>query len=373
VKDIVEVQASLRNITHAIEDNVPPSPPRFGGIKINATRADLYEFEERGDSRSPDRLTDLRDVNSLFRDLDASVTARGTEALAWYHPFHQSAAEWGIYIPMTSVHYGAERWFNQRIGRRRRYLLALEVLLNHEVIHHACEYAVAQLELFLRAACWAPARERLTNAKLQWFNDEEALANANSIRQLAATEPGTIVDRVERSLLQCPQGYRDFPLALSDEGFQDHILEVLRHNVGITAIDLGTWYLDPAFDALVVFPELVDARASCPLYLFDDSGQYALPPLSLRQITNFPGIVETNKFMNMLRKLDHRRQEEWRQMRTELTHRVPPYPKFKKLKGRLSGFWGLYLSDGFRVHVRPTPTGVWEAVEIGSHNAMGHG
>ncbi len=60
-------------------------------------------------------------------------------------------------------------------------------------------------------------------------------------------------------------------------------------------------------------------------------------------------------------------------MKTALANTLPPYPKFKKLKGQLKGFWGLYLSDGFRVHIRPAANGTWEAVEIGSHTAMGHG
>jgi hypothetical protein len=105
---------------------------------------------------------------------------------------------------------------------------------------------------------------------LEWFNDEEALANANSVRQLAATESRAIVDSLHQSLLQSPPGCRDFPLALSDEGFQDHILEVMRHNVGIPAIDLQTGFLDRAFDALAMFPQLTDALAHCPLYLIEE-------------------------------------------------------------------------------------------------------
>ncbi len=75
----------------------------------------------------------------------------------------------------------------------------------------------------------------------------------------------------------------------------------------------------------------------------------------------------------MLRKLDPRRQEEWLRMKAALANSVPQHPKFKKLKGSLKGFWGIYLSDGFRVHMRPAENGAWEAVEIGSHTAMGHG
>jgi hypothetical protein len=371
VKDINEVRRSLRKIPFALEGNVSPHPPRYRGEITKALRADLYNLEEGDDIGTSDR--DVRDAHGLFQELDKSVMDHGLDALAWYHPFHLSANEWGMYIPTTSLHYGAERWFNPRIRRSKRLSLAFDALLNHEVIHHACEYAVAQLELLLRVPCWAPARERLKNAGMGWFNDEEALANANSVRQLALTESHTIVDRFCQSLRDSPQGYRDFPLALSDEGFQDHILEVLRHNVGIPAIDLETGFLDPALDILAVFPELGDAQASCPLYLIDDGRQFALPRLSPRLITSIPRIVETNRFKNMLRRLDGRQQEEWKKAKAALAEAVPSPPRFKKLRGNLQGLWGLYLAGGFRVHIRPAGGGVWEAIEIGSHTAMGHG
>lgn len=369
MKDVAEIRNSLSGIRHSIEYDISPQRPRFSGSIIPAS-ADLWEFDDRTLS---DPVVDARDGEDLFRDLDASVGGRGIDALAWYHPFHLSADKWGIYVPITSVHYCAARWFNPRIRLARRASLALNVMINHEVIHHACEYMVAQFELLIRACCWAPARDRLRKARLEWLNDEEALANANSIRQAMASEPRTIVNRIDQALRQSPPGYRDFSQALSDEGFQDHILEVLRHNAGIQAVDLQTGFLDRAFDALVFFPDLDEARASCPVYLIDNSRQFNFPPLSPRLITSIPRIVETNRFLSMLRKLELRRQQEWQQMKRMLANAVPPYPKFKKLKGQLNGFWGLYLSDGFRVHIRPAANGIWEAVEIGSHTAMGHG
>src|SRR5262249_41530502 len=154
-----EIRSSLARIPNSIQHDIPPSPPRFGGTVLRSERGDLWEFGET-DDRSP--LTeDARDADDLIRELDAAVGARGIEALAWYHPFHVSAGKWGIYIPITSVHYCATRWFNPRLKPSRRALLALNVLIDHEVIHHACEYMVAQFELLIRACCWASARDRL--------------------------------------------------------------------------------------------------------------------------------------------------------------------------------------------------------------------
>lgn len=373
MKDVAEIRRVLQKLPHALKDDIPPNPPRFRGVARQVTRADLCEIDEGDGHDAPNPRIDVRDLDSLLRDLDESVGQQGIEALAWYHPFHVSANKWGIYIPVTSVHYGAERWFNRRIRRSRRASMALEVLLAHEVMHHACEYAVSQFELLLRAPCWAPARERLKQARLGWFNDEEALANAHSIRKLGVTEPPAIVESLHRALLRSPPGYRDFPAALSDDGFQDHLSEVLRHNVGIPAVDLQTGFFEHAFDPLVVFPDIDDALASCPLFIIDDSRQFDLPPLALRLVPCIPHIVETDRFQKMLRKLNPSVREDWLRMREVLADSVPRYPKFKKLKGGLKELYGIRLNNGFRVHVRPAENGVWEAVEIGPHTAMGHG
>jgi hypothetical protein len=309
----------------------------------------------------------------MFAELDEACRTDGFDALAWYHPFHLSGHQWGIYIPMTSIHYGVERWFSHRLRRSRRASLAFEALLGHEVIHYGCEYSVAQFELLLRAACWAPARERLERAQLQWFNDEEALANASSIRRLADAYPAVRLDRLHAALLQSPPGYRDFPAALCEEGFEDHLLEVLRHNVGIPAVDLKAGLLDPAFDGRLLFPDVASLLGSCPLHLINDSHNFDLPPLAPRWVERIAHVIETDRFLRLLHKLDARRQEEWAGMKRQLAEAVPRHPKFKKLHGGLKGYWGIYLNDGFRVHLRLGKNGVWEAVEIGSHTAMGHG
>jgi hypothetical protein len=372
MKDIAAVQSSLRKIPGALGD-MHPGHPRFRGGVSEAFNGGLVEVEISPDGAALDARVDVRDRDSLFRELDGAFEASGVEALAWYHPFHLSEREWGIYIPMTSIHYCADRWFDRRLSFSRRSALALQALLEHELMHFACEYAVAQFELFLRACCWFPARERLTKAHLEWFNDEEALANANCVRQLQLLERGLNFDRLRQALRQSPAGYRDYEAALADEGFEDHALEVLRHNVGIPAVDLGTGLFDPAFDMLVAFPDAAAAKAICPVFFIDDGGGFDVPPLSPRQVPCIPEIVESKRFQKMFSKLDQRRQTDWQNMKAKLAKEVPRYPNFKMLKGGLKGLWGVYLSDGFRAHIRPAANGVWEAVEIGSHGAMGHG
>ena len=371
--EISEIRENLREIPNALERDQLPAAPRYRGDPNKILKVDIEGFSDDNDVGSLRDLTDTREVEELFRELDDAVGAGGVEALAWYHPFHISSSQWGIYIPLTSLHYIADRWLDRRMGLARRASLALEILLSHEVVHHACEYAVAQFEIFLRAPCWAPARERLRGAKLNWFDDEEALANANSVRQISLTQSQQTVDRLHHSLLNSPRGYRDFPSALSDAGFQDHTAEVLRHNVGIPAVDLQTGFLSSAFDPLAFFPDLEEAGATCPIYLIDDSKHFKLPPLTPQLITCISNIVETRRFEKMFRKLDARRQEEWRSMKDQLARAVPRHPYFKKLSGNLRGYWGIYLRDGFRAHIRPAGNSIWEADEIGPHSAMGHG
>ena len=126
MKDIAAIRSSLRDIRYAIDD-ILPSPPRFGGTVSGPASGELIEFEFSStdgdddtlvaDGEAADRVVDVRDRESLFRELDSAYSARGIEALAWYHPFHLSADRWGIYVPITSIHYGAQRWFNKRLSR----------------------------------------------------------------------------------------------------------------------------------------------------------------------------------------------------------------------------------------------------------------
>lgn len=369
MKDISDVRRALGTIREALAETTAPRPPRFGGPVTRVSRSTLAGLDE---VLGQGRLADRRPTD-VFAGLHGDVTrGHGVDALAWYHPFHVSPDEWGIYVPETSVHYVAERWFNPQMNRPRRIALALDTLLAHEIIHHVCEYAVAQYELLLKAACWRVSRKRLRDAGLDWFDDEEALANAHAVRCLTQTESAATVRRVHQALLDSPRGYRDFPNALDDDGFDDHLLEVLRHNVGVPALDLETGFLEPAFEALAPYPDVDEALERCPIYMIEDAGRFGLPPLTPRLITCIPRIDETSRFQSMLRKLDHRRQEEWTRVKAELAVAVPAYPRFKKLKGRLSGLFGVRLGDGFRAHLRPADDGVWLAVEVGSHTAMGH-
>src|SRR5262249_32142830 len=116
-----------------------------------------------------------------------------------------------------------------------------------------------------------------------------------------------------------------------------------------------------------------DALGRCPIYLLEDASQFDLPALSPRIINCIPRIEESAKFQRMLRKLDHRRREEWARAKAALAIQVPGHPKFEKLQGSLAGLFSIRLGNGFRAHLRPADNGVWEAVEVGSHTAMRHG
>ena len=174
------------------------------------------------------------------------------------------------------------------------------------------------------------------------------------------------------SLRKSPRGYRDFALVLGDEGFEDYRLEVVRHNVGITAADLKLGFLEGGFDTLSFFPDLNEALAHCPLHLIQDQERLALPPLAPQLIQCIPHIEETKQFKRMYRKLDPRYQRDWEKAKESFAIETPRHPKFKKLKGSLRDCFGIYLSDGFRAHIRRTKRNTWEAVEIGSHKELGH-
>jgi len=372
MRNISDVVSSLRRIK-ALGPPTPARRPKFPGNIISSERTSVVTLERPKTISREGPLVDIVDHRRLFNELDEASEREGVDALAWYHPFHLSSDDWGIYIPMTSVHYVADRWFARSTNAKKKFHWALEALLLHELTHFACEYTVAQYEILLGAACWVPAQERLQVAHLDWFNDEEALANASIIRQFRSFANSSVITRICEALLRSPTGYRDFPSALPDDGYLDHQMEVLRHNVGIQAIDLDSGLIDAAFEATSFFPDLGTASEHCRVYIVEDAGRFDLPPLAPAFIQRIETINETSRFRKQFKKLSSDLKEDWMDRSRQLAVGLPRYPAFKKLRGEFDGLWGLYLRDGYRAHLRPASDGAWEAVAIGPHKEMGHG
>ena len=131
----------------------------------------------------------------------------GTDALAWYSSFHNLRPEWGIYIPILSLVYIARSWL-KRLGLplQRKLQLAFRLLHEHELFHFATDYMVAQWEIALRVPSWAVLMEQ-KRATGTYIEEEEKIANAYMLRQLATPLSAAQYRAVEAATLRQPPGY----------------------------------------------------------------------------------------------------------------------------------------------------------------------
>src|SRR5262249_23289752 len=114
-----------------------------------------------------------------------SAMLKGVDALAFYVTLHVTGAQWGIYIPVSSVLYLAVRFANETKADWSTCLkLAFRCLHQHELFHFTTDYFVTQLELLTGEPCFKPAR-RLRDPKLGYIVLEEKCANAQMSRALA--------------------------------------------------------------------------------------------------------------------------------------------------------------------------------------------
>ena len=113
-----------------------------------------------------------------------SIQTKGTDGLAWYTTFHAIGAQWGIYIPVSSIFYLTSNVFNKLdTDWDTKFRIAFRALHQHELFHFAVDYLTSQWEAFTGKPCHKPAR-RLKNPEKGYNILEETLANAGMLRSL---------------------------------------------------------------------------------------------------------------------------------------------------------------------------------------------
>lgn len=209
---IDEIRSELAEIVNARVDFEPERPPR---IQLPATDVDR---SRRWNTPGATTVIHVDDPNRTFNDPNPELEATldridqevqsgqglstGIDALAWYSSFHNSRPEWGIYIPLLSLLYIARRWL-KRLGIpiERKLQVAFRLLHEHELFHFATDYMVAQWEILLDVPCWAMLMEQ-KRATAAYIKEEEKLANAHMLRQLAPRLSATQYSAVEAATLQ---------------------------------------------------------------------------------------------------------------------------------------------------------------------------
>jgi hypothetical protein len=309
----------------------------------------------------------------------------GTDALAWYVSFHLDQRAWGIYIPLSGLSFMDDLYLSSlTIERERRLQLAWTALLLHERMHFAVDYVCGWFELMLRAPIRREFIERFNSrpplpelkTSEPYLIVEETAANAHMLRELSRRERARQIRLIERFVGDQPPGYREGLDAVGDAPFAQVVADTLRSYIALWAIehrlDLGNRAMN--FTQLLPLGDQ-NIVSECPVYMIDDLEDIGLGPGSVRLIQRIGEIVEADAFERQLRRLHSTIRGDWTRMKEQIKERLPPPPRFEKLKDWHPPTWSIRLRSGHRVHLHaPEPgTATWRAVAIGNHKEMGHG
>jgi hypothetical protein len=267
-----------------------PEEPKFSDIISPNNLA-----EEPGDDEPsiifeipPD--FDERAVREMLGQVEGSeferlIEVRGTDALAWYFPFHWRTAQHGIYISSKGAFWLAERYFRGKYSENpgenlsKKLRFAAHALLRHELFHFAAECMVANWELTTGAACYVRAKEKLRSPpEYRYIDDEEALANAYMIRGFRWVSSATLGARATPSLQRfCaaqPHGYNRgnhyVPTSRYERGCRE--LAFAYHDT----MDLSWFAKRESFDSFSLYPNAARIDATrCPILMVDEEHMFA--------------------------------------------------------------------------------------------------
>jgi len=308
----------------------------------------------------------------------------GIEALAWYASFHGNSERWGIYVPLSSLPIMDSLFLSHLpLPRPERWRLAWEVLMAHETVHFAVDYACAWFELLYHTPVRRAFSDRMGSDlasglfpnRSGYLEIEETLANGNVLRELAGRVVPDIEDTLRQFIRGQPTGYRDGELAESDAGFAVTAAETLRSYLAVWSSGWNIDHGNPALDLTRLLPLRADAHGQCQIWIINDLEAAGLSRDGVRQITCVRPIEETRPFSKALLRLHPELQGAWMRLKDRLSVGIPNGSDFKKWKA--DGVWSVRVSDGFRAHLQQPPRGQsnqpWLAIEIGNHKKLGHG
>ena len=230
-------------VTHAQENNETPERPTDfpepAWIPLDGVRSVVRQSHERitypeGKTSNTDGREELvlvvkpGDMIGIETDQEeltlpvgagpgeAEIQTQGTDALAFYLPFHYYRSVWGIYLRASGIHYLAEKLKRARLAAADEVIIqaAADALQAHERHHFTVEVATTLLEVGLINGVY----------KIQ-FNDtairqiEEALSNVRCRKALQRRQTRDFLPALEEFMRTQGPGYRDFRTYLSPRKF----------------------------------------------------------------------------------------------------------------------------------------------------------
>jgi hypothetical protein len=258
VKDLKEIGIPFKD-AEDLKDAKPASIIISGIYSPKIGRYPMTRLDGGANGADSIALPIVEDA-SYFDDIDEKMTKAirhgGTDALAWYCPFHRFAPKsWGIYIPDASVSYLALKVFNDPQTRLPKkavadplsYALAFRLLFLHEFFHFVTEISASAIEFIKGDPCYDDYFVKEYCRPVDYDEPlEEALANAFAFRGTMKEitlwarkgrfnhQPGTrfakklpnspawqknAIRRMKAFMSSQPSGYSSFPEYLVPDAF----------------------------------------------------------------------------------------------------------------------------------------------------------
>lgn len=169
-----------------------------------------------------------------------------------------------------------------------------------------------------------------------------------------------------------PPGYRDALNAAKDQPFDAAFRETIRTYIGLHALERQLDTREMSMEPFISIPTLNRLVPLCPVYLIPDENLVGLPPSSVKLISRIAidTLVETAHFQKKLQKQEASMRVRWSKIKKAMDQGRVRSVGFEKFADNI---FSIRLNDNFRVHLRLLDSDVWEAFDVGSHKAMGHG
>src|SRR5262245_37786215 len=150
----------LKSVTNLPLDQLPDEEAHdLEADDLEAEPRPLDEIFEFGADIDEDRLVQALGGTEGELIRRSVLLERGTDALAWYVTFHAPGAQWGVYIPTSSLLYMATQVFGRlKMDLESRIRIAFRALHQHELFHFAVDCMASQWEAFSGKPCHKPAR-----------------------------------------------------------------------------------------------------------------------------------------------------------------------------------------------------------------------
>ena len=299
---------------------------------------------------------------------EGAIRHVGIDALAFYKSrrflnLAPCPGKWGIFYFYQGLGFVSSELQKEYPSAGNHNLLALNFLREHERFHYRADLQTLMFEATLGKSLYLPIRKALRGRRSQFA--EEALAN-RQVWEWAKKPSVGIREFAEEFMRLQPNAYARFdenPLKLAAE-WATTVIDFQPPGTAIRT-DLAPWIDNTPKDLLrpTLCPEHRVPYFN-PQHWIDP----AMVPPPVRSVEESQNLKE--ELSGKLNDLA----EQWGETKTKLlANRLLRGLNFKPWTIGKEKFWSVRVNDGSRAHLRHLGDGRWEAYEIGSHKALGHG